>query len=305
MGHFHPVLVHLPIGFLMLAVLMDLLAYRQKWINYRAAVPFTLFLGFLAALLSCGTGYVLAQSGSYDYETLNLHQWAAWVTAGFSGLLWGMSILHTRGKRTSRPVFLSGGLFLLGILVAFTGHQGGTLTHGEGYLTWQQSDQTGVGRPVSAKTPVEAVSLNLAINPDLPLTIDQKAIEKLQKYGFNVRYLLKKPIMLDLSLPQRTSIAKAELDTLLTKVAPAVVWLNLADKGLQANDLQVLKICTNLEKLRLEKNPIKDDIVQVLQKLEHLEALNLNETQVSEAAVEQLKRLSIKRIYAWNVQSEK
>ena len=45
MGYFHPLLVHLPIGFLLLAILMDLLAYRSAFVQYRAAVPSTLFCG--------------------------------------------------------------------------------------------------------------------------------------------------------------------------------------------------------------------------------------------------------------------
>jgi hypothetical protein len=74
----------------------------------------------------------------------------------------------------------------------------------------------------------------------------------------------------------------------------------LADNGFHEKDLSVLKQMTNLEKLRLEKNPIGDGIVPVLIGLKHLEALNLNETKVSKAGVEKLKTDSgIKRVYDW------
>ena len=59
-GHLHPLLVHLPIGFLLLAILLDLLAYRSAYASFRAAVPMTLFLGFVAAAASSGTGYLLS-----------------------------------------------------------------------------------------------------------------------------------------------------------------------------------------------------------------------------------------------------
>jgi hypothetical protein len=74
----------------------------------------------------------------------------------------------------------------------------------------------------------------------------------------------------------------------------------LADNGFHEKDLSVLKQMTNLEKLRLEKNPLGDGIVPILMDLKHLEALNLNETKVTKAGVEKLKANSgIKRIYDW------
>lgn len=301
MGHFHPLLVHLPIGFLLLAILMDLLAYRQKWAQYRAAVPFTLLLGFGSALLSCGSGYLLAQSGSYDQETLGWHQWAAWTIAALSGLLWLFSTIRFRNNPTAGSGFFTGSLLLLGGLVAFTGHQGGSLTHGGDYLSWaQQGIET---KEKKGPQPIaDSAALPLPkLKPDLPQSVDAQAIERLRKLGLNVRYMLKKPVMLDVSLPAQSGITPAALDSTLQVLAPAVVWLNLADNGFKEADLQVLRKCKNLEKLRLEKNPIGDGILGLVQNLKHLEAINLNETQVNAATIEQLKNIGIKRVYAWNV----
>lgn len=301
MGHFHPLLVHLPIGFLLLAILMDLLAYRQKWAQYRAAIPFTLLLGFVAALLSCGTGYLLAQNGSYDQETLGWHQWAAWTVAALSGLLWIFSAIRFHGKPTTNSGFFTGSLLLLGGLVAFTGHQGGSLTHGGDYLSWTQQGIETSGKKVPQTIADSAALPVVKLNPDLPQNVDAQAIERLRKLGLNVRYMLKKPAMLDVSLPAQSGITPAALDSALQVLAAAVVWLNLADNGFKEADLQILKECENLEKLRLEKNPIGDGIVKLVQDLKHLEAINLNETQVNAAAIEQLKKAGIKRVYAWNV----
>jgi len=58
----------------------------------------------------------------------------------------------------------------------------------------------------------------------------------------------------------------------------------------------------NLEKLRLEKNPITDKIIDQLAGLKHLEALNLNETNLTEVGIQKLKQLpGLKRVYQWNV----
>ena len=50
---------------------------------------------------------------------------------------------------------------------------------------------------------------------------------------------------------------------------------------------------TNLEKLRLEKNPLSDKIILPLSGLHHLEALNLNETNVTQLGIEKLKQIEI------------
>ena len=57
-GHFHPLLLHLPIGFLLLAFAMEL---KDRWLQqtqYTAAISFTLYLSMFSAILAAGTGYL-------------------------------------------------------------------------------------------------------------------------------------------------------------------------------------------------------------------------------------------------------
>ncbi len=75
LGHFHPVLVHLPIGILLTAILFEALSHRKRFRKLRKSVRILLLLGFLSAVFSSITGYILAQSGDYDANLLNLHQW--------------------------------------------------------------------------------------------------------------------------------------------------------------------------------------------------------------------------------------
>jgi len=74
-GHLHPVLVHLPIGILLTAILFDWLSHRKGFRKLRKSVQGMLFLGFVSAAMSAFTGYLLSQSGDYDAALLNLHQW--------------------------------------------------------------------------------------------------------------------------------------------------------------------------------------------------------------------------------------
>ena len=298
MGYFHPLLVHLPIGFLLLAILMDLLAYRSAFVQYRAAVPSTLFLGFVAALLSCGTGYLLANSGDYEPTSLQTHQQAGWIVAGASGVLWLLSGVFFRKQSQAGSRWMSALLLALGGVIAYTGHQGGSLTHGSDYLSWRAANAS--EKPIRKVTVVDSTALELPkVNPDLPLEVDVKAVEQLRKLGFNVRYMLKRPVMLDITLPAQAGKSTAELMPALQAVAPSIVWLNLSDNGFSEKDLEWLKTCQNLEKLKLAKNPIGDGIVEILAGLKHLEAVNLNETVVTAAGVKRLENGGVDRIYAW------
>lgn len=295
-GHLHPLLVHLPIGFILIAILLDVLAYRPAYVHFLSAVQLTLLLGFGAAAVSCGTGYLLSLSGDYAPQNLSLHQWGGWAVAGLSGVLY---FFRAWILSNNAPRIFSALLLLLGGLLLFTGHQGGSLTHGGDYL-WLQAEKDSPAKK-TASLAFDSTEIEVPkVNPELPLEADPTQIQKLRALGFNVRILLKRPVMLDVTLPAQSGKSMTELAPHLEALAKNIVWLNLADNGFHEKDLAVLKQMANLEKLRLEKNPLGDGIVPVLIGLKHLEALNLNETKVTKAGVEKLKTDSgIKRVYDW------
>ena len=83
-GRFHPVLVHLPIGILLLAALFQLLSLKPKYPSLHAATSIALFWGMISAIVSCISGYLLSQSGDYDEELVNTHKWFGIATASVS-----------------------------------------------------------------------------------------------------------------------------------------------------------------------------------------------------------------------------
>ena len=83
-GHLHPVLVHLPIGILLLAGLFQLLALKPKYAALHNATSIALFWGMISAILSCISGYLLSLSGDYDEELVDTHTWFAIATASVS-----------------------------------------------------------------------------------------------------------------------------------------------------------------------------------------------------------------------------
>ncbi|WP_449436475.1 DUF2231 domain-containing protein [Pedobacter steynii] len=87
-GRLHPLIVHLPIGFILLAALFDLLSYTKKYRYLKQSVPLILLIGFIAAVLACIFGYVLSLSGDYDAETLTHHKISGITLAAICGLLY-------------------------------------------------------------------------------------------------------------------------------------------------------------------------------------------------------------------------
>jgi uncharacterized membrane protein/mono/diheme cytochrome c family protein len=126
-GHFHPVLVHLPIGILLLAGLLQFLSRKKKYQSLQQATGIALLAGMISAVITCISGFLLAQSGEYDAALAGRHQWLGIGTAVVSVAAY---YLHKRNNPLTQWAML-----LLVVLIIITGHLGGTLTHGAGYLT--------------------------------------------------------------------------------------------------------------------------------------------------------------------------
>ena len=91
-GRLHPLIVHLPLGFLLLAVLFNLASYFRKFEYLAQALPFTLLAGFISATLSCFSGYLLSLGGDYDHAVLRYHKIAGITLAAVSGVLFLLAL---------------------------------------------------------------------------------------------------------------------------------------------------------------------------------------------------------------------
>ena len=131
-GRFHPVFVHLPIGFLLLAFLLEICSRFKKFENLEPAVPFTLLLGVASAFTAAATGILLSWDGGYGEDLLWTHKWLG-ITVGVISLsalvlrLWFYEKLQLKKLYT----FLMWGMVLC---LMGAGHYGGSLTHGSDYL---------------------------------------------------------------------------------------------------------------------------------------------------------------------------
>lgn len=130
LGRFHPVLVHLPIGFLLFAGIMELVDRRSSRRDYGQAVSLGLLLGAVSGLLAASCGWMLAESGGYDPDNLFWHRWLGVSTVVLSGFGWLVKTDRLNWNRLPSSWMM----VVLLALLTITGHLGGKLTHGENYL---------------------------------------------------------------------------------------------------------------------------------------------------------------------------
>lgn len=137
LGRFHPLLVHLPIGFLLLAAIMEFLSRRPKYENLAPATNLTWLLSAVSSIVAVVLGLMLAEGGDYNADTLSNHKWGGIVVAVLATIIYLFKsgrIPALKGKMLERVQL---GLIGVSILaLSYTGHLGGSLTHGSTYLTY-------------------------------------------------------------------------------------------------------------------------------------------------------------------------
>lgn len=134
-GRFHPLAVHLPIGFLVLIVFFEILKKYSKITISTDIISISLLVTAISASFACLLGYFLSEEGGYNEEILDEHQWQG---IGLGGVCWLSYFVHSNWFRAKFEFAKFLYFPLLGfafLLMMVAGHHGGNLTHGEAYLT--------------------------------------------------------------------------------------------------------------------------------------------------------------------------
>ena len=130
LGRLHPLILHLPIGALILTFFLDIIGRFRK--NYQRSI-ITSALGFSAffSILAVIMGYFLSLEGGYEEGVMNIHFWTGVLSMTLICLLFWLSYKNT--EYTNRFVFP---LFVFSLLsISVAGHFGSILTHGEDFVT--------------------------------------------------------------------------------------------------------------------------------------------------------------------------
>ena len=132
LGRFHPTLLHLPVVLMLLALLLEglrLPGLRRIAPSFPAIVlDSVLWLAALSGLAAAVTGWLLSHEGGYDAQLLDRHLWAGVGTA-IGAFVCVVLRAFTVPRLATAVVFMTAGTMLV------AAHAGGSLTHGEDYLT--------------------------------------------------------------------------------------------------------------------------------------------------------------------------
>lgn len=175
LGRMHPLVVHLPIGFLVLAAVFDLLTYKSNYAFLKPAVPLILLLGGFSATIACVMGWFLSQTGDYDYLILRNHKYTGISVAVISFIFYGLKSTFFQAIFQLSDKTFSGLLLAQMCLLSYAGHQGGNLTHGADYLSLSQ---------ITQKEKVQVSSLSQAkVFEDLVLPVLENKCQQCHQQG--------------------------------------------------------------------------------------------------------------------------
>jgi uncharacterized membrane protein len=130
LGRFHPLLVHLPIGFIVLLPVLEFAGMKRQ--SLREAAGFVLQIAFATCVLAIIFGLLLAYGSGEIGTTVTRHM--------RGGIVLAIELLLCLVVRQSwlagpqpRSYFIP--LTIVLVTLAWTAHHGGSLTHGSDYLT--------------------------------------------------------------------------------------------------------------------------------------------------------------------------
>jgi uncharacterized membrane protein len=133
LGHLHPLVLHLPIGILVLLVLLEIgnliarSSSSERWPTLADGTrAFILFCLGASTILSAAFGLMLANGGGYETNLLFDHRMYGLLSALLALILF---LVHRQS--VLYVIFLTATV----VVMVLAGHNGGSLTHGKGYLS--------------------------------------------------------------------------------------------------------------------------------------------------------------------------
>lgn len=121
-GRWHPLVLHFPIVLLLIAIFLGLTGKKVP--------PNLLSVAVLSALLTAISGFFLGKETLVKGDLLFWHQWLGGSVALIAALWYALE----RPGSFGNTVFSKGVQAILVVLIGFTGHYGGMVTHGEDFL---------------------------------------------------------------------------------------------------------------------------------------------------------------------------
>ena len=137
LGHFHPVILHLPIGIFSLVLFQEFIVMFTRHKPYGSMLP--MFLGSASAVAAVIFGFLLYHGGGFEgSELAEDHLWGgiAFACAAVVTFIVRAWTLSPAATQVPFRVFL---LASIGVM-SYASHDGASITHGKDYLTQYAPD---------------------------------------------------------------------------------------------------------------------------------------------------------------------
>lgn len=290
LGRFHVLVLHLPIGIILITLLLEWLARNPRYRHLDPAAGYLWVAAAVSAIVTAALGYMHFAEGGFLGPSANAHRLYGTSVAVVTTLIW---LLRFQWPAIYKRVQTVAGVVLL-VLLILAGHYGGNLTHGSSFLIAYAPGQT-------AELRLEASPVSAPRATAEPRQADLKIVQKLYAAGFLVRQVSQTDPLLVVSVYAPGAPIQAEQLAALMSAAELVTELDLQSSSIADRDLDGLQRFTELARLRLDNNDVTDAGVRLLAGLPRLSYLNLyGNSAVSDASVDALSDMTqLQRVYLW------
>ncbi len=277
----HPLIVHLPIGFIVVATLANwLLAEHRK------PIRLVWLLAAASSVLACITGYLLSNTNEgYDAAAIQQHQYLNIGLSLACAVQWWISGTILSEKHLARTGLLPLALLMWG---TFTGAR---ITHGNDFLQapHQQEawDNTEAFMPSNDIPNAETAPANA------------EALAKARQKGLVIMPVGQESNWLSVNCVNVPGFSDADA-ALLAPLAEQIVWLRLSGSQISDQGLAVIGNMKHLTRLYLDHTKVNGSGLAALQQLEHLTLLSLSGTPTDVAGLGNLPVLpALKKVFLY------
>ena len=280
----HVLVLHIPVGVVLLAVIADFISSRPRFAA--AAQASTLLWGVAAVtgVMSVATGLMHAAEGGFGTGTIDSHRFYAILTMAGSVVVW---LLRWRGGAAVAGLAKFVGLVTF-VVMLVTLHYGSRVTHGERFLS------------AAVAGPTQSASL-MANAEDLDVAAVDRSFETLAAHGWQVRPVARNAVELTVNPIAPGATLDAAAFEILAGVAEPVVELSLSRATLPDGLPGSLARLDRLAALRLDGTDIDDAALRLIAALPALRVMNLSANpRISNRSIDVIAGLQgLEQVYLW------
>ncbi len=171
---FHAVVLHFPIGFVVMAAILELYRLWHPSDELKRVTVMVLWLSLATGIVAALFGTMRAGSGGYENKMLEQHRVYGMAVPFLTVLTLGVQKLAFRTAAPRGLTFAYRGLLgLTTALLLVAGHYGGNLTHGSHYLTENAPTFMRDWLEEELDAPAATSSIGTNLSPGLQLFVDK------------------------------------------------------------------------------------------------------------------------------------